>query len=218
MPPPKPPPQKITNLRQIDIAKLDVKDLQNIDYQKLLKDVRKRPDTAISFAAPILALFICFNMFTKFQAEQKSLSRKIKEMSAKAKQVDDYNAAQAEFDNFKKALPPTITENEFLNKITDLAVKNDIQIESYVPGQSKTDPIYDITNINLVASANDFNAMGHFISDIENSGLAIRINSWSGTMGARTQSAANRRASQKGNMGELVINFRMDISSVTFKL
>jgi len=216
--PPKPPPKKITSLRQIDISKLDVKDLQNIDYQKILKDVRQRPDTAISFAAPVIAIFICFNLFTKFQAEQKKMSTKISEMKEKVKLLEEYKSVQTELETFTKSLPPKITENEFINKITDLAVKNNIQIESYTPGQSRTDTISDLISINLIANAVDFADMGRFIFDIEHAGLAIRINSWGGVMGARSQAGASRRTAPSADSNELVINFRMDISSVTFKL
>jgi len=216
--PPKPPPKKITSLRQIDISKLDVKDLQNIDYQKILKDVRQRPDTAISFAAPVIAIFICFNLFTKFQAEQKNLSTKISEMKEKVKLLEEYKNAQTELETFKKSLPPKITENEFINKVTDLAVKNNIQIESYTPGQSRTDTISDLISINLIANAVDFADMGRFIFDIEHSGLAIRLNNWSGVMGARSQAGGSRRTAQSTGANELVYNFRLDISSVTFKL
>ena len=215
--PPKPPPKQITSLRQIDISKMDVKDLQNIDYQKILKDVRQRPDTAIAFAAPVIALFICFNMFTKFQAEQKKLSASITQMNEKVELVEEYNNAQTEFDSFTKALPPKITENEFINTITDLAVKNNIQIESYTPGQGRMDTIHEAVSINLVANAIDFLDLGRFVSDLEKSGLAIRINSWGGMMGPRSPVAANRQPAA-GNPNGYIVNFRMDISSVTFKL
>ncbi|MCB9771978.1 MAG: type 4a pilus biogenesis protein PilO [Candidatus Omnitrophica bacterium] len=210
------PPKKITSLHQIDISKLDVKDLQNIDFQKILKDARQRPDTAIAFAVPILALFICFNIFTKSQNERRIVTTKIKEMEAKVKLVDEYNTAQEEFQTFLDTMPAKITEDEFITKITDFAVKNHVQIESFSPAQNKSDPIYDLKLINLTANAQDFNDMGHFIQDIENSGLSIRINSWNGNMGPQAQGGA-RRAIDPNNPNGLVINFRLEVASVTFK-
>ena len=70
-------------------------------------------------------------------------------MKEKIKLLDEYKASQVELDKFTKSLPAKITENEFINKVTDTAVKNNIQIESYTPGHSRNDTRYDLNQINL---------------------------------------------------------------------
>ncbi len=213
--PPKPTPKSITNLSQIDISKMDIKDLQNIDYQKLLKNVRQKPDIALSIVLPLVALFVCFNIFTKSQTERKTFAAKNYEMQEKLKILKAYTLAQTELQNFIKSLPPKITENEFINKITDAAAKSNVQIDSFSPAQNKSDPLYDLTMINLAASAENFSNVGLFINDIENSGASIRLDSWNGSM--ETQQGNTRRTHPSSNADNQWTNFRIDIVLVTFK-
>ena len=211
----KPPTKQITNLNQIDIAKMDISDLQNIDYQKLLASVRKKPDIAISISCVIIAIFLSFNIFMRVESQGKTLTTKNAEMEAKLKILTEYKTAQSELQTFLGALPPKITENNFINIITDLAVKNNVQIDSFSPAQNRNDPVYDLTIINLSASAKNYLNVQLFIKDIENSNANIRINSWSGSKGIPQGGA--RRGQNQTNAEDLLINFRLDLALVTFK-
>ncbi len=213
--PPKPPSKQITNLSQIDISKMDINDLKHIDYQKLFKNIRQKPDIAISIIFPLLAIFICFNIFTKSQAQEKTTALKNTEMEEKLEIVTEYIQKQDELKSFISALPAKISENEFFNTITDFAAKNNVQIESFSPAQNKSDPIYDLTIINLTANAKNFSDVGFFIKDIETSKKNIRINGWTGSMGPAQGSS--RRGRDQSNSEDLWINFQMDIALVTFK-
>lgn len=211
----KPQKKQITNLNQIDIAKMDIKDLQNIDYQKLISSIRKKPDIAISIVIPLLAIFISFNIFAKSTAERRNLSNKNQAMENKLVVLTEYKTAESELQTFLESLPSKITENDFVNTITDFAVKNNIEIESFSPAQNKSDPIYDLTMINLSANTKNYKDAVHFISDIEKSKANIRINSWSGNKGVPQE--GTRRGKNPSDPKDLSINFRIDIALVTFK-
>lgn len=211
----KPPKKQITNLNQIDIAKMDISDLQNIDYQKLLSGIRKKPDIAISIVIPLLAIFICFNIFVKSATERKSLANKNLTMENKLNILTEYKTAENELQAFFESLPAKITENDFINTITDFAVKNNIEIESFSPAQNKSNPIYDLIMINLSANSKNYNDVVRFISEIEKSKANIRINSWSGSKGV--SQGGNRRGRNASNLDDLSINFRLDIALITFK-
>lgn len=213
--PPKPPTKPITSLNQIDISKMDIKDLQNINYQKLLTDIRKKPDLAISIAVPLIALFICFHLFTKSQADSKALSNKNVQMEEKLKIVTEYLQTDNELKEFIKNQPADLSENQFYNMITDFAAQNNIKVESFTPSQNKTDPIYDLTSINLKANAKDFSDVGLFIKNIENASANIRVDSWTASLGPLQASAYRDRG--QTNTDDLWINFHVDITLVTFK-
>jgi len=214
--PPTPPPKRIKDLRLADISRLDIQDIQKLDYQGFLKDLSKRPDMAISILAPILAIFIRFNMFSKSQTGRKSLTADLIKMDEKIKIVDEYTNAQKELEQFFTTLPPKIAENEFVDKLTDFAVKRDVQIESFSPAKNQSDPIYDATTISLNVNTKTYENMWLFIHDIENSGFSIRINSWAGTMGPKAQNGSRRNIAPV-NPAALGINVRLEIASVSFK-
>ncbi len=214
--PPTPPPKNIKDLKLADISKLDLQDLQKLDYQGFLKDLTKQPDLAISLAAPLLAIFIGFNMFTKSQTEHGSLKSGLLQMQEKIKIVEEYSQAQEGMDKFFSEIPPKVAENEFVDTITDFAVKRGIQIESFSPAKNQNDPLYDLTIINLSASTKTYENMWLFIHDIENSGLSIRINSWGGNMGQQSQ-MSSRRNRAYSDPNDLWVNFRLEIAAVSFK-
>lgn len=213
--PPKPPTKPITSLRQIDISKMDIKDLQNINYQKVLTDIRKKPDLAISIAFPLIAVFICFHLFTKSQTDSRALSNKNAEMEEKLKILTEYRQSDNELKEFIENQPAELSENQFYNMITDFAAQNNVKVESFTPSQNKADPTYDLTSINLKANAKNFNDVGHFIKNIENAPANIRIDNWTATMGP-LQGGSYRDRNQSNNE-DLWINFQLDITLVTFK-
>ncbi len=213
--PPKPSAKPITSLKQIDISKMDIKDLQNINYQKVLTDIRKKPDLAISIAFPLIAIFICFHLFTKSQADSKALSNKNVEMEEKLKIVTEYRQTEDALKEFIKNQPAELSENQFYNMITDFAAQNNVKVESFTPSQNKTDPTYDLTSINLKANAKNYNDVAHFIKSIENAPANIRIDSWTANMGP-LQGGSYRDRNQS-NAEDLWINFQLDITLVTFK-
>jgi Tfp pilus assembly protein PilO len=211
----KPQKKQITNLNQIDIAKMNINDLQNIDYQKLLSSIRKKPDIAISIVIPLLAIFVCFNIFTKSAIERRTLTNKNQEMEEKLTALSEYKTVENELQALLTSLSSKITENDFINTITDFATKNNIEIESFSPAQNKSDPIYDLTMINLSANTKNYNDIIKFITEIENSKANIRINSWSGSKGI--SQGGSRRGRNPSNPEDLSINFRLDLALVTFK-
>ncbi len=213
--PPKTPVKPITSLSQIDISKLDIKDLQNINYQKILTDIRKKPDLAISIAFPLIALFICFHLFTKSQADSKLLLNKNIEMEGKLKIVEEYLQTDTQLKEFIKNQPAELSENQFYNMMTDFATQNHIKVESFTPSQNKADPTCDLISINIKANTKNFSDVGRFIKSIENSSSNIRIDSWTASMGPLQ--AGGYRDRNLSNHEDLWINFQLDITLVTFK-
>ena len=54
-----------------DLLKVDIKDLQKIDYKKLAEELRKRPDILINIAVVLLTLVIFFNITSTPESESR---------------------------------------------------------------------------------------------------------------------------------------------------
>lgn len=211
--PPKPPVKQITNLKQIDISKMDINDLQNINYEKLFKDIRQKPDKIIGVSACLLAVFLSFNIFNKTQTKKMTYRIKTFEMEEKSKIIDEYKAAQSELENYLKSVPPKLTENEFINKITDIAVSNNVKIDSFSKNEDNSASNHSLITLEISALVNTYQNLYQFINDIETTNSSIRVNSWSGNL---TSANSQRRADDTSPESAL-INFRINISLVTFK-
>lgn len=213
--PPKPPVKQITNLKQIDISKMDINDLQNINYEKLFKDIQQKPDKIIGICACLIAVFLSFNIFNKTQVKKRSYQNKIYEMEEKVKIIDEFKNAQSDLEKYLKSIPPKLTENEFINKITDIAVSNNVKIDSFSKSEDKNASSYDLISLELSAAADTYKNVYQFLHDIENFDSTIRVNTWSGNLS--TANNNYQRKSDSTGSGAAAIYFRTNISLVTFK-
>lgn len=213
--PPKPPVKQITNLKQIDISKMDINDLQNINYEKLFKDIRQKPDKIIGVSACLLAVFLSFNIFNKTQTKKRAYQIKTFEMEEKSKIIDEFNTAQADLKNFLTSVPPKLTENEFINKITDIAVSHNVKIDSFSKNEDNTLSNHSLISLEISALVSTYEDLYQFINDIETANSSIRVNSWSGNL-SNSNTNYQRRA-EAASPESASINFRINISLVTFK-
>lgn len=196
------------------LSKLDIKDLQKIDYKQLLQDLRKKPDLAICIVAGLLTVLFCLQTFSKGMMAAEKVKSDIRLMEEKNSALDAYNKSKSDLDEFLNKIPEPITENGLMDKITDLAVARNVQIESFVPTKNQNEPLYTLSSITLNVAARDYKNMWLFIHDIETSPYAIRIENWTGNMGPRSQSGRRREAS---NPNELWINVRVEVAAVNIK-
>jgi len=199
-----------------DLLKLDIKDLQKIDYKKLVEELRKRPDALINIVVVLITAIIFFNLTSSHQKESKKLKRDIKKLTEKVEEIDRFNKAQQELDSFLDTLPGALPEDEFVNTLTDLAVKRNIQIESFSPTNTKSTPFSDTITIELNLSLDSYKNLWLFIHDIENSQYALKINNWQGYM-TQVYSQQNQFISRQQKPAKAVINSRISLSTVKIK-
>ncbi|MDZ4243399.1 MAG: hypothetical protein U1D99_11275, partial [Candidatus Omnitrophota bacterium] len=112
------------------LQSIDVKDLKNLDYQKILQDVKKRPDIIISSAVVVMALLISINLVSSHFRESQSLRNDIATLERKLSVVEDYKKVRDEMDAFMAQIPAPMAEQDLINILTDIAVKRRVQIES----------------------------------------------------------------------------------------
>ena len=205
-----------------DLSKIDIKDLQKIDYAKLLQDLKKRPDILISIVFVLATLSFSVNAFTKKKGELSSLQQEVSKLEEKIKVIDSYEAVKKELTDFLANIPEKILENDLINKVTDFAVSRNVQIESYTPMSKQSSPLYDLTSIDLNVSAPDYKNVWLFMNDIEKSKYAIRVENWAGSMDAKGDSRNNsRKRVLSGGAGvasdQPSIGFRLEISAINLK-
>lgn len=200
----------------VELSKLDIKDLKKVDYKKLLQDIQKKPELAVGLLIGVAAVAVCLHLFSRAGVEGQSLRAEIKKIEEKIKAIADYNSTQEEFNQFLANLPEKITENTLIEKLTDFAAARNIQIESFSPAKSQSDAFYDLTGVVIDITAKEYKDVWLFVHDVENSKYAIRIDTWAGSMGPRSQGAMRRRG-ETAAPDDLWLNVRLEIAAVNFK-
>ena len=160
------------------LNKIDINDLQKIDYKKIALEVRKNPNDFINIIAVLLTGFIVFNLFTKKQAEAKKLKTEMVTLEQKKISLENYNKANNELTAFIKNLPQKITDDEIVNRVTDIAVARNVQIETFTPAKKIKTTLYDLNSIVLSITASSYKDLWLFVHDLEQSAYALRIDHW----------------------------------------
>ena len=203
-----------------DLNKIDIKDLQYIDYNQILGDLKKKPDVLIGIVAILATLIFSLYFYSNNNKNMKATRAELHIAKQKKDEIDLYNSIQKNFAEFEKSMIKKVSEDNFIKKITDIAVKRKIQILSYSPSSSNKHPLYQLSIISIDVSANTYKDMWLFIHDIEQSGENFRVDSWNGSLAGNSRNS-RRRGRQERDQSSILekskINSHLEISSLTFK-
>ena len=155
-------------------------DIKNLDTEKLTKLVIENQNVLIKIILVVGALYLSWNMFNDFQLKNKGITAKIALLEQKMNAVKARDAANQDLDAFKSAIAPKINEFELITLLSNYAKKDNVNITSLSPAESKDMGLYDAINVNFSASSKSFKEMMHFLRKIEKSKSSLRINTWSG--------------------------------------
>lgn len=168
------------------LNKIDVNDLKNIDYQKLLGGLKGRPDIIIIAVAVIGTILACSRIYSNNQNVIRTARAEIINLENKISSIEKYKKSQTELENFVAEIPEPVNEDNLMTLITDFAVKRQVQIESFSPTQKEKAPLHETNGLNLFISATDYKNLWLFINDIETSSYPIRVEKWHASVGSST--------------------------------
>lgn len=189
-----------------ELSRLDIKDLQKIDYSKVLSSLMGRPDALIAAVCVIVAVILSFGFFSQRHQEAAELRTQIREIEQKIAQIEKYQKTKDDLQALLDNMPQGISEEALVNRITDLAEAHQIRIESYTPTQKDSQPLYDTAGIMLKVSTSSYDKLWDFVKDIERGDTAVRIDGWHGNILAGN-----------GPDAGVLIQATMEITAVTFK-
>lgn len=194
---------------------LDIKDLKQLDYDKLLQEVKKKPDIIIIAGLILLTFFFSISYFSKHQRQLKNIRNEISLLKDKNETIEKYNQMKTKLDKFEARILPPVSETEFINKITDYAVNQKMQIESLSPSFKEERELVQLTRIKMRLAAKSYEDIWLFVYDIEESPQNFRIDSWKVDMGV----PSNQRQGNDSTTGleQQIINVDLEISSINFK-
>lgn len=161
---------------------IDVQSLKKIDFAQIKDILQGKPNIFINIGLITLTLFSAYYLFTSKKNESKKLNQEISLMKDKLAIVEQYNQLKKQYDDFMKNFPESVSSDELINKLSNMAVDHNIQILSISPAQKKTDDWGELTLVNLNISSDSYDDLVRFIEVIENAPFMIRIEKWSGEM------------------------------------
>lgn len=199
----------------MELTKLDIKDLQKVDYKQLLTDIQKQPDILFSLVLVIGALIFSLFYSQSCQKEQRTLRYQITALQKKTGLISTYNDKKEELSDFFTNLPKQVPENEIITTLTDLATKRGVKIESLTPSGGQDNKLFKTVNFRIDVSAEQYQNMWLFTRDIERSGYNLRIENWVGNLDANRKST-NKRAGEISRETDNLIKANIEIAAFKF--
>lgn len=173
-----------------DLANLDVKDLQNIDYSALFKELKKKPDIIIELVCVIITIALCFYVYNNKKDEFKILSKTFTDLEQKSVIYDEILKGQETLKNLQAAVPEELSESQIIEIITSTAKKPHIKINSFSPVVKTSHTVNSMLTLTLEFKMASYENLLEFIYLLEQH-PTLRIDTWH--MSTKKPQETNRR-------------------------
>jgi hypothetical protein len=196
-----------------DLSKIDIKD---IDINKIKDQLIEQKELVLQIGLGVVTFFMIISMMGGCQKEISKYKSQINSMQSKSGIIDQYKKSQSDVDTFLKSLPPSLSEDQIIDLVTDLADKNKIKILTFTPTASRNESrkIYQETAIQFSMQADTYKSMVRMIAAIERSKSILQVKNCS------VQSVTTTSV-EPGPQGERTsstfLNFRIEVASLEVK-
>lgn len=205
-----------------DLNKIKIEDLKNIDWELAKDRLTSSPVLIICIVAGIItaaSISFAFRSYKKVTLKQKTV---VNALLKKAKALDSFEAVQRQYSAFVDNAPKSISENEMIELLSNIALERDVQIMSFSPTRRESNSNITLTKVEITIASESYIDTIQFIRDIEKAPYAIRIGAWSGIlkMPSSTPQRSLRRTSRQVISDEIkneYVEANIRIETVEFK-
>ncbi len=202
-----------------ELSKLDIKDLNKIDYGKVGEQFKKNPEQLLTALIIIGAIVFSAHFYINKRMELHRVTIQINELLKKKVAMTEYNDAKKSHDDLLNNLPQGLSADALANTLTTMAIHRGVRLESFSPAKKIDEPLYELTSINLVITSKEYDNIFLFIHDIESSQYNLRIEDFQSTV---LDSFISKRRYPQQPVGEAKeenpeIRIQMEIASIIFK-
>ncbi len=199
------------------IQQLNSIDIKNVDISAWVEELWQRKDLLVNIGIVVIACIFALHLVGSRNSEVKNYKKSIRELEKKVAILEDLELLKTQTTKYLKTVPDGPKDiSELMSIVTEIAVKDNVQISSVVPGQEETTPYYTKFNLDLVVTADQYQNIARFIYDLESVQKNIRIDSWasgSSAQGGRRLRWQKTESSSENRKTKVVLK----ISSIQLK-
>ena len=170
-----------------------LKDLKNLDINKVLQILSARKTKAMIAGFAAVTVIGGLMVFNGYRERVAGYQRQMQDLQDKMDVVRRHERSLKALKVFWAALPGELEDNKLIIQLTEYAVKNNVDIINYAPGQSKNEKLYDSSRVRLSVSAGSFKDLLAFMRMIERSPYSLRVESFSSSSGLKSNADADQR-------------------------
>lgn len=176
-----------------DLNKIDIKDLQKIDLNEVKERVQSRPDLLINIALIVVTVFVIFSSFNKYKDVARTSKLQITKLKKRVDALEQFENVKKELSDFVKESPDAIAGDRFIQILSEIATRRNIQILSFSPTVRKSNKYIGLTSVEINIASENYADIILFVKDIEQSVHPIRINDLSSATITQSELLARSR-------------------------
>jgi len=202
-----------------DLNNINLKDLQNVDWKDLQDRAQNKPEIIINIVLILVTLAVVGFSYQKGSKTVSSLEKEIKELKEKSEAVRKSTLTTGRYNAFMSKTQKFISGDQLIEKLSEFAIRRNVQILTFSPANEKNNNFITLTNIKINVASEDYTNIILFMRDIETSPFLIRVGSWEANL-ITTQEHRSRRSRSSKITAPKAKNFieaSVEIESIKFK-
>ena len=164
------------------LKNINLNDLKNINPKVVQEFIKGKLETIIILSLIVATFCATISIYNNARGRIASQKAEISKSEQKLKIADELKKIEKEFGEFKEKFPKPIPGNQFNIKLSEFAIKNNVQTVSFSSPQKSGDEALELTTISFDVSAEDYPSLMKYIQDIESSPYALRLHKFNATL------------------------------------
>lgn len=176
----------------MDLKSLSSINIKNINAAQIKELYKSRPDIFINILLIGITLYATMYIYNGAKTKKLRLSQDATMAQAKWKVAEQLAKVDKEVKEFQSKFPKAIESDQFTSKLSEIALKNNVQTLSFAPPQKNKDENVELTTVSFNIASEEYPNVLTFIKDIEAAQYALRIQKVSASL---AESDVNKRRS-----------------------
>ena len=185
---------------------INIKDLKRIDASEIKDIALARPHILINAILVIVTLAAVIQIFAGQKIQSRNMKIQIPKLQEKIDTISKGELLQKELDAFFAKTPKPIDEDHFIDKISETAVSNNVQIMSFSPPVKTEDKQAQILTVTMTISAEDYDHFLSFIEGIEALPFSIKISQIKASLASTTPGKPEVNANKNPIQAQMEVN------------
>ena len=162
------------------LQSIDAKDLQNIDWDNLRRQLVAKPEILIIISLIVLSILSSIYFSISSQKRTSAYKQEIMLMNEKLEAANENKTIKRQYDAFLEEFPEQVTVDQIVDVLSSYALEEGIKILSYSPAQTDDQKFLKVSSFSISIKADNFPKILSFLKTVENSPYALRVEKWQG--------------------------------------
>ena len=192
------------------LRNITIEDLKKINVDQIKAYAKAKPDILIKIVLIVIALFATIYIYKSYREKLTAITEETERLNNKLKIADTQKIVQKNYDEFMGQFPKVIEKEKLIDKLSEYARENNIQVSSFSPIKETEAEHTKTQALKINITSDNYKDLILFIKSIETAPFSIRVDRWAGQMSPTSKA-------ESGAKSATTVEAEVEISSIKIK-